>query len=359
MPFEIVREDITKMNVDAIVNAANTSLLMGGGVCGAIFAAAGASELQNACGKLAPVETGEAVITPGFNLPAKFIIHTPGPVWSGGSSGEEKLLRSCYLNSLRLAEENGVESVAFPLISSGIYGYPKKDALKAATRAITDFITEYDMNVYLAVFDKESLSINEKLIGEFDNYAKERLADRRELLGFEMWRMKGTPAVSAGAGVMFVAGGAIMPAAGLLGISASHWTKKMSATPKPPKSLDDLIGHLDESFAQTLLRLIDAKGKTDAEIYKRANIDRRLFSKIRNNANYTPSKQTVIAFAVALELNLDETSDLLNRAGYSLSPSRMFDVIVGFFIANGKYNIFEINEALFRYDQLLLGSSAA
>jgi O-acetyl-ADP-ribose deacetylase (regulator of RNase III) len=162
------------MNVDAIVNAANTGLSMGGGVCGAIFAAAGAAELQEACGKLAPVGTGEAVITPGFRLPAKFIIHTPGPVWRGGSSGEEGLLRSCYINALRLAEENGCESVAFPLISSGIYGYPKKYALKVATRAITDFITERDMDVRLIVLDKDALSVREKLVCEFDSYAEER-----------------------------------------------------------------------------------------------------------------------------------------------------------------------------------------
>jgi O-acetyl-ADP-ribose deacetylase (regulator of RNase III) len=358
MPFEIVRSDITKMNVDAIVNAANTGLSMGGGVCGAIFAAAGAAKLQEACGKLAPVGTGEAVITPGFGLPAKFIIHTPGPVWSGGSSGEEGLLRSCYINSLRLAEENGCESVAFPLISSGIYGYPKKAALKVATRAITDFITERDMNVYLVVLDKEALSVSEKLVGEFDSYAEERLADRRELLGFEMWRMKGTPAISDSGPVALAA---LLPMAGasVSAMLSPRKAKKTPSAPEPPKNLDYLIGRLDESFSQTLLRLIDAKGYTDAEIYKRANIDRRLFSKIRGNANYAPSKRTVVAFAVALELNLDETNDLLMRAGYSLSPSQKFDVIVGCFIANGEYNIFEINEALFKYDQPPLGGSAA
>jgi O-acetyl-ADP-ribose deacetylase (regulator of RNase III) len=346
------------MNVDAIVNAANTGLLMGGGVCGAIFTAAGAAELQEACGKLAPVETGVAVITPGFNLPAKFIIHTPGPVWNGGSSGEEELLRSCYVNSLRIAEENGCESVAFPLISSGVYGYPKKDALKVATRAITDFITERDMNIRLVMFDKDALSVSEKLIIVFDSYAEERIAERRELLGFEMWRMNSVPAISGGGHAML---GALLPMAGaaVSEMLAPRKAKKSHAVPEIPQNLDHWIGHLDESFSQTLLRLIDAKGYTDAEIYKRANIDRRLFSKIRGKANYTPSKRTAVAFAVALELNLGETSDLLMRAGYSLSPSQKFDIIVGYFIANGEYDIFAINEVLFRYDQPLLGGFAA
>jgi O-acetyl-ADP-ribose deacetylase (regulator of RNase III) len=355
MPFEIVREDITKMKVDAIVNAANTELRMGGGVCGAIFAAAGEVELQKTCDKLAPVAAGKAVITPGFNLPAKFVIHTPGPMWQGGTSGEEKLLRSCYINSLRIAEENGAESVAFPLISSGIYGYPKKDALKVATRAITDFITEQDMNVYLVVFDKESLSVNEKLIGEYGRYAEERLAEHRELLGFEMWRMKGSPVMSAGGPAMM---GAVL-AGGLARTFTPRGAKNTPAGLDTPKSLDYLIGRLDESFTRTLLRLIGAKGKTDVEVYKRANISRQLFSKIRSNPNHRPSKPTVVAFAIALELSLDETRDLLDRAGYSLSPALEFDVIVGFYIANGKYDIYEINETLYYYDQQPLGDSAA
>jgi O-acetyl-ADP-ribose deacetylase (regulator of RNase III) len=346
------------MNVDAIVNAANTGLWMGGGVCGAIFTAAGAAELQAACAKLAPVDTGEAVITPGFSLSAKFVIHTPGPVWSGGLSGEEKLLRACYINSLRLAEENGCESVAFPLISSGIYGYPKKDALKVATRAITDFITERDMNVCLVLFDKEALSVSENLVREFDSYAQERLADRRELLGFEMWGMKGAPAISAGGPVMFAG---LLPMVGDASreMRSPRKAKKSPEAPEPPKNLDHLIGHLDESFTQTLFRLIAAKGKDEVEVYKRANISRQLFSKIRSKSNYRPSKPTVVAFAVALELNFDETIDLLTRAGYSLSPALEFDMIVGYFIANGQYDIFEINETLFRYDQPLLGGSAA
>ncbi|MGI5901582.1 MAG: macro domain-containing protein [Desulfitobacteriia bacterium] len=159
MPFTIVHKDITKMEVDAIVNAANTSLKMGGGVCGAIFKAAGAKELQAECDTIGSCETGQAVITKGYNLPAKYIIHTPGPVWQGGQKGEEMLLRNCYLNSLALADQHGCKSIAFPLISSGIFGYPVEEALRVARSAIQDFLREKEMDVYLAVVDKRILEM--------------------------------------------------------------------------------------------------------------------------------------------------------------------------------------------------------
>jgi len=333
MPFSIVRQDITKMQVDAIVNAANTALLMGGGVCGAIFKAAGADDLKAACDKLAPIKTGEAVITPGFRLPAKYIIHTAGPVYRGGMYGEEEQLRSCYLNSLKCAIKNKCESIAFPLISSGIYGYPKDKALQVATSAISDFINKHDINVYLVVFDKDAFIISEKLMGEVASYIGEHYVSEhrdsrrsRELLEIEEEALQVYNAPSM-----------------------------YTEAERLPTGLDDLIGNLDEPFSQTLLRLIDAKGKTDVEVYKRANIDRKLFSKIRTGKGYTPSKRTAIALAIALELTLDETEDLLRRAGYALSHSSKFDVIVEYFIANGRYDIFEINQVLFKYDQPLLG----
>ena len=310
MPFTIVRQDITKMRVDAVVNAANTGLTMGGGVCGAVFRAAGAAELQDACDKLAPIRTGEAVITPGFRLPAGHIIHTAGPVYLGGRHGEETRLRACYLNSLTCAVENRCESVAFPLISSGIYGYPKAEALRVAVSAIRDFLTGHEIDVFLAVLDKTALTIGEKLLGEISAYLGGHYAEENAL----------------NAPSRISAAEAVSPAAGL-----------------------------DESFSRTLLLLMDAKGKTDAEVYRRANIDRKLFSKTRTAKGYMPSKRTAIALAAALELTLDETEDLLGRAGYTLSHNQKFDVIVEYFIVSKKYDIFEINEALFRYDQPLLG----
>jgi len=345
MPFTIIRNDITKLNVDAIVNAANTSLQMGGGVCGAIFSAAGAERLQNACDAFAPIKTGEAVVTQGFNLPAKYIIHTAGPVYRGGGHGEESLLRSCYTNSLELAVKHKCESVAFPLISSGIYGYPKADALRVATAVIRDFISTHDIDVSLVIFDKESLAVSEELLGAVESYIDEHYVEekhimRRELLDVEREALSDAEMLNISVVMPIITDGAVF--------------KEAIAAPSGA-SLDDLVGNLDEPFSATLLRLIDATGRKDSEVYNRANIDRRLFSKIRSNAHYAPSKPTVLAFAIALELNLDQTEDLLERAGFALSHSRKFDVIVEYFIHSRKYNIFEINEVLFSYDQPLLG----
>ncbi len=350
MPFLIVQQDITKMQVDAIVNAANTALKMGGGVCGAIFRAAGADELQEACDKLAPIQTGEAVITPGFRLHAKYIIHTAGPIYRGGKYGEEELLRSCYLNSLKLAVENNCESIAFPLISSGIYGYPKDEALRVAISAISDFLDKHDTDiyVYLTVFDKNSFMISEKLASEVAGYIdKHYVSDYwDDWLDKELFRSKPDQEL-------------VVDEAEAQSV---HEVPEILSEPETvcadrilPLKIDELIENLDEPFSQTLFHLIDTKGKTDVEVYKRANIDRKLFSKIRTVKGYIPSKRTVIALAVALELTLDETKDLLRRAGYALSPCNKFDVIIEYFIANGKYDIFEINQVLFKYDQPLLG----
>lgn len=335
MPFTMVREDITEMKVDAIVNAANTELRMGGGVCGAIFKTAGASELQIACDKLSPILTGEAVITPGFKLSAKFVIHTAGPAYHGGKSGEEEQLRSCYLNSLKRAMENKCESIAFPLISSGIYGYPKDEALQVAASAIQDFLADHDLDVYLVVYDKTSFAISEELLGEvasyIDNhYIVKHHINRRELLNVEREALEKDDLIR-------------------------YDIQTPMQAPIMDSSIDDLVGNLDEPFSEMLLRLIDIKEKTDVEVYKRANLDRKLFSKIRAGKGYMPSKRTAVALAVALELSLDETDDLLERAGYALSHSQKFDVIVECFIISGKYDIFEINEVLFKYDQPLLG----
>lgn len=338
MPFIIIRQDITKMKVDAIVNAANTELKMGGGVCGAIFRAAGAAKLQAACDKLAPIKTGEAVITPGFDLPAKFVIHTAGPVYNKRNPEEsEKLLRSAYTTSLRVAIENECESIAFPLISSGIYGYPKDEALQVATSAIRNFLDEHDIEVNLVLFDKSAFVISRKLLGEVKSYIDEHYVDthevkRRKLLDVERQ--------------------AISEDDVYLHAPAFIRADAPAAVDDP---LEDVVGDLDEPFSALLLRLIDTKGMTDVEVYKRANLDRRLFSKIRSAKNYMPSKRTAIALAISMRLSLDETDALLGRAGYTLSRAIIFDVIVEYFIVNGKYDIFEINEVLFAYDQPLLG----
>lgn len=343
MPFTIVRQDIVKMNVDAIVNAANTDLKMGGGVCGAIFKAAGAKQLQADCDRAAPIKTGDAAITPGFDLPCKYVIHAAGPIYRHWNKEQnEAFLRSAYTRSLRLAAENGCESIAFPLISSGIYGYPKSEAFRVATEAIREFLETKDMNVYLAVFDREAFDISRELAGRIESYIDENYVDSRKF-GLSRRLNERNRCDSFDDEICFS--------------EAPPPMQYIGGAAAPAKGLDELVGNLDESFSTTLLRLIDAKGRTDVEVYKRANIDRKLFSKIRAGKGYMPGKRTALALAIALELNLDETDDLLERLGYTLSHSQKFDVIIEYFIVNGQYDIFSINEVLFSYDLPLLGGA--
>ena len=344
MPFTIIRQDITRMKVDAIVNAANTGLRMGGGVCGAVFRAAGMGEMIAACAAVGGCKTGGAVITPGFKLDAKYVIHAVGPVYQDGTKGEAALLRSCYLSALRLAKENKCASIAFPLISSGIYGYPKAEAFGIAAAAIADFLSENEMDIYLAVFDKAALSVSETLMGEVKRFVDENYVAEQTLF---FSRREPEEMLERAMDLE-----ACMPA--VQPVQAAGSAKKAAAA-KANKSLESMICDLDESFSETLLRLIDKTGESDAAVYKRANIDRRHFSKIRSNPAYVPSKRTVLAFAVALHLSVEETKDLLSRAGFALSRSHKMDVIVEYFIRSGNYDIQTINQVLFGYDQPLLG----
>ena len=336
MPLIIVRNDITKMPVDAIVNAAKESLLGGGGVDGCIHRAAG-PELLAECRTLGGCKTGDAKITKAYHLPCRYVIHTVGPVWNGDSHGEREQLIFCYQTSLALAKEYHCETVAFPLISSGIFGYPKDQALRVAVDTIGAFLLHNDMTVYLVIFDRKAYQISGKLFADIAEYIDDHYVDAHTDSLREHLRRMNAPESHAEA------------------ICESAMPTPMMA-PKAAGGLDDLLAHLDAGFSETLLKLIDRSGKKDAEIYKKANMDRKLFSKIRNNPDYKPSKSTAIAFAIALELNLDETRDLIARAGYALSASSKFDVIIEYFIGQKKYDIFEINEALFAFDQSLLGA---
>lgn len=334
MPFKIVRNDITKVEADAIVNAANSSLLGGGGVDGAIHRAAGMGLLKE-CMTLGGCKTGQAKITKGYKMPCKYIIHTVGPVWRGGENGEKELLYSCYEKSLQLAKEYKCESVAFPLISSGIYGYPKDKALQVAVSAITDFLAENDMDITMVVLDKNAVSVSEGLFCDVrryidENYVGERFVDAdRQTIGASLFGRA---------------------------VSKSEMAQEEHCAFSRLADLPSDFDKLDESFSQALLRLIDERGMTDVQVYKKANIDRRLFSKIRSDVNYKPKKQTAVAFAVALELDISETQKLLEKAGYTLSNSIKFDVIIKYFIENRMYNIYEINETLFAFDQSLIGA---
>ena len=380
MPLSLIRQDITRLSVDAIVNAANEGLRAGGGVCGAIFAAAGHDELQRACDEIGHVDTGDAVATPGFALPARHIIHTAGPVWHGGTHGERELLASCYHSSLALACELGDTSIAFPLISSGIYGYPPAEALSVAVGEIRSFLVDHpDLEVTLCLFDRKATTLTQGLFGAIESYVDDVYVDSRpyarnresELYAAGMpWgdaaALPPDAATSYGMAAPAAAAAPMPPQEE----APTPWWKRKSRkrvkeeptpaskpmAPQNAKTLDEALAHLDAPFSQTLLAMIDERGLTDAQVYARANLSRQYFSKLRSG-KVNPSKRVVLALAVALELPLDETRMLLERAGHALTHASKFDVIVEWFIMHGRFDIFEINEALFTFDQQLLGAS--
>lgn len=338
MPFEIVRNDIVNMQVDAVVNTANPNPVIGSGVDRGIHKKAG-HELLVARQKIGCIDFGDAAITPGFDLDARYVIHTVGPVWEDGSHREEQILSSCYRNSLTLAKEHECESIAFPLIATGNYGFPKPLALQIAVREISTFLLENEMQVYLVVFGKEAFALSEKLFKSVNSYIDENYIRSKKLDEYGTESMYGSRLETRRI--------------------REQECADMSVGAAIPMDSDDwgqLINDLDAGFSETLLQLIDRTGKKDSEIYKKANVDRKLFSKIRNNMDYRPSKTTALAFAFALELDVDETKDFISRAGFALSHSSKFDVIVEYFLVNGNYNVFELNEVLFAFDQPLIGA---
>ena len=335
MPLKIVRNDITKMAVDAIVNATDPALSGGGGVDGAIHRAAG-PRLEAACKALGGCRTGEAKVTEGFDLPCKYILHTVGPIWRGGLFGEKRQLTACYQNALALARARGCESVAFPLISSAAHGYPKAQALRVAVEAITEFLTENEMEVYIVVFTRNEVEVSEKLFRAVEQYIDDVYVDERYDAPREMQRRA------------LYAETPMDALEGALSYAPSSPAMDMS-------TLAEMLDQVDESFGKTVLRKIDEKGMTDVECYKRANIDRRLFNKIKNEPNYRPGKQTALALAIALKLTLAETKELLMKAGFALSHSNKADIVVEYCIQAGLYDIFQINELLFRFDLSPLG----
>ena len=344
MPLQIIRQDITKMQVDAIVNTTNEEMVGYSGVDLAIHTIVGAA-LDEECSKLPPLGLGQAVITDGYKLPCKHIIHTSGPVWHGGLQGESIILKSCYIESLKLAIKHGCKTVAFPLISSGVYQYPKDQVLKFAIQTITEFLFEHELTVYICVFDKESYSFSQKLfsdIQEFinDDYVEEHDDDFYDSCDDEWNDRNDIFLKSETPRTIHI--DACIP-------SKNAWSFDED------ESLNDYLQQMDKSFQEMLFDFIDEKGMTDVECYKKPNVDKRTFSKIKSSKDYRPSKQTVIAFAISLQLDLEQTQNLLATVGFTLSRSSVFDKIIMYFIINGNYNIFEINEALFEFDQVLLG----
>lgn len=349
MPYQIIRQDITKMDTDAIVNAANTELAPGGGVCGAIFAAAGYGKLDAECKRIGHCDTGKAVITKGYDLPAKYIIHTPGPIYRRDRNDNAELLYSCYKSSLELAKKHKLKSIAFPLISSGIYGYPTDEALKIAEGAISDFLKDNDMDIYLVVYDKKTFKISSELFDDVKEYIDARLVREQDLSA------RGESEIYLGGGLSADVSEHMCPQASYAQEPKKAKKANIFFGRKQKSDLDHMLLEMDSSFSEYLLYLIDESGMTDVEVYKKANIDRKLFSKIRSNPAYKPSKLTAVAFAIALELDWRKACDLVGRAGYSFSHSSKFDIIIEYFICNGNYDVFEINEVLFTFDQPLIG----
>lgn len=331
MPFSIVRGDITAMQVDAIVNTANPRPVVGSGTDAGIHAKAGPQllEARRAIGNIAP---GRAAITPGFGLDAKYVIHTVGPVWRGGLFEESRVLRSCFDSALALARQAQCRSVAFPLISTGNYGFPKDKALHIAISAFSDFLMEQEMDITLVVFNREAYQISRKLLDGVTSYIDEHYVQEKTVQEY------GRPLPY---GTLF---------------QRDREQEACAAMPYVAfQSLEDMLAQEDAGFSQTLLELIDKSGKKDSEIYKKANLSKQHFSKIRNNPNYKPTKPTALALALALELDLEQTRDLIGRAGYALTNSSKFDLIIRYFIERGIYNVMEINMTLYEFDQSLLG----
>ena len=421
MPFQIIRNSITKVRADAIVNTANPEPIYADGSDRAVYEAAGADALLEERRKIGRIEVGEAAATPAFALHAKYIIHTVGPVWEGGHAGEFEALASCYRRSLALARELGCGSIAFPLIATGVYGFPKDRALEIALAEIRAFLEAEDvpaegapeedasseMFITLVVFDRTAFDLSTELVGDVRAFIDDREAKWRREREFS-----GQPPRFGLQQAPFVENAPERPLAGSAPASAPSSSGSVPASAPPPaedrpdysyaarsaapppsagrpkrsflpslpgrrrreerespeptreagaeeirtaRSLDDLMSNIGETFQECLLRLIDEKGMTDPEVYKRANIDRKLFSKIRCRADYQPTKRTACAFAVALRLNMDEAVDLLAKAGLAFSPASRFDLILEYCIRHKIYDIFEVNALLFDYDQPLLG----
>ena len=431
MAFRIVRNDITKIKADAIVNTANPKPKYDSGTDTAIYLAAGAEELLEARKKIGRIEEGRVAVTPAFALDAKYIFHTVGPIWYGGQKGERDIVRSCYTNCLNKALELGIESIAFPLLATGNYGFPKAEALQIATSVFSSFLAENDLDITLVVFDNESFTLSGKIFAGIDQYIDENYVEEKtgEEYGdpHKGLLMAGLAGAGMGAGAIpgipFAEGPDAAESFGacadeeapvkdrdrreknnrrlflgnrrlasrdelfemrlpqqdmLAGSKAEEVAREEAAAlkteaaapvapvaPSAPaaaaavmpkkRSLDDVMKNISETWSESLLRMITERNLKDSEVYKRANVDRKLFSKIRSDKDYKPKKTTAVAFALALRLNVDEAKDFIGRAGYAFSPSSKFDLIIEYFIDNQVYDFMTINLALFEHDQPQIG----
>ena len=316
MPLKIIRNDITKVSADAIVNTANPKPVYAAGTDLAIYEAAGADNLLAERKKIGDIAGGDVAVTPAFQLDAKYIIHTVGPAWQGGNKDEFDILRRCYSNSLRKAAELDCESIAFPLIATGVYGFPKDKALQIAISEISDFLFQCEMMVYLVVYDDKSFQLSSQVMGDVQSFIDANYVRTTR---------------------------------------KSEYRRRASYPTVPNNSLDEMIANMGSTFQEKLFELIEKRGLSNVEVYTHANMDRKHFSKIQCNVNYHPSKKTAMALCIALKLNLDESKDLLARAEWAFSPNRKMDLIVMNAIINHEYNINKVNAILFEYGQECLG----
>lgn len=360
MPFQIIRNDITKVKADAIVNTANPNVAVGSGTDSAIYHAAGEKRLLAERKKIGIMMPGEAAHTPAFNLDAKYIIHTIGPSWIDGNHYEREILHTCYEKSLNLAAELECKSIAFPLIATGVYGFPKDEALQIALAEINRFLLSHDMKVILVVFDRKAFELSGKLVGDIKEYIDEHSTN--EIRDAE-YGGRGRNERYERLERIEVLHSANMPDDfdeeeaeedesddQIIYADAAPAFMDVSG-----KSLDEVLDSSEDTFQQRLFKLIDESGMDDVSVYKKANIDRKVFSRIRCKEDYKPKKKTAVAFAIALQLDMPTMLDLLSRAEIAFSPSNKFDLIITYFITNGVYDIYEINAALFKYGQPILG----
>jgi O-acetyl-ADP-ribose deacetylase (regulator of RNase III) len=328
MPFKIVRNDITKMNTEAIVNTANDLVSVGTGCDHAVYTAAGYDELlKYREDNIGIVPEGDAFITPGFALQAKYIIHAVSPFYNGGNKGEEEKLRSCYRKSLQLAKKNNIKSISFPLISTGGFGYPKEEGMRIAIDEINAFLMRHNMLIYLVVFDVEATELGGNLYSDLEAYIDRKYVEKKLEEEYDC----AMPTVAMR-----------RPEPRFLRISESE-PEEFDFFEKHEGKLSERMEHMSDTFSEYLLYLIKSRGLTNAEVYKKAIVDKKVFSKIKNNPKYHPQKMTAMCLCVGAQLNLDETKDLLARAGYALSPCDKTDVIFSYFIENEIYDMIELD----------------
>ena len=347
MPLYLIRQDLTRMDCDAIVNPSNQKLIPGGGLDAAIHFAAG-PQLLEACQALGGCDVGEAKLTEAFRLPCRWVIHTAGPVWQGGQNGEREALERCYRNCLALARSQGCESLAIPLIGAGSNGVPLTQVLPVALETLETCLLEAEMTVYLVVFGKDAYALSRQLRDGVQSYIDDHYAQsvRPPYAGKFPFRRRQSR--DEDAAPEQVCSAEILRSDGTEFLEDFH----TAGLPDPLQ----LTLRLDEPFSVKLLRLIDQKGMDDVACYKKANVSRQTWYKILNEKDYKPNKKTVLSFAVALELSLPEARDLLKKAGFALTHSSKFDIVMEYFFKHPGHDVYEINDVLFSHDLPLLGS---